>query len=91
MFFREAVQCAPTMAVHQQGGSPCRRMSQLRNRRQLRRCEAGWEAAPDEMSVRRMTNSIRRDVLASLHWSGEARKSPHTLKWRIKRYAEALR
>ena len=40
-------------------------MPQRRSGRQLRRREVGWEAAGSELSVRRMTNSIRRDVLAS--------------------------
>src|SRR5450432_3271056 len=30
------------------------------SRRQLRRCEAGWEAAGGERAARRMTNPIRR-------------------------------
>ena len=51
------------MATHQHGASPCRSMPQLRSRRQLRRREAGWEAAGGELSVRRITNSIRRDVV----------------------------
>ena len=56
---------APTRAIYQHGASPCRSMPQLHSRRQLRRREAGWEAAGSKLSVRRITNSIRRDVLAS--------------------------
>ena len=56
---------APMMAIYQHGVSPCRCMPQRRSGRQLRRRETGWEAAGSELSVRRMTNSIRRDVLAS--------------------------
>jgi hypothetical protein len=67
------------------------------NRLQLRRREAGWGAAGGEEAVRRITNSIRPDRLASLRASGEARtctKSREliTLKgWVQKRWWEAVR
>lgn len=56
---------APTRATYRHGVSPCRCMPKRRSQRQLRRHEAGWKAAGGELSVCRMTNSIRRDVLAS--------------------------
>ena len=40
--------------------------------RKLRRREAGWRATGDELAVRRMTNSIRREVAASLLGEDEA-------------------
>lgn len=39
------------------------------------------------MAVRRMTNSIRRGVVASLQRSGEAWNSSQALAWRSKRLA----
>jgi hypothetical protein len=49
------------------------------------RLNTGWEATGDEVPVRRMTNSIRRDVAASLRAHGEALKQPYTLKCLTKR------
>lgn len=43
----------------------------------------GGEQLDGELAVRRITNSFRRDVTASLLSQGEARNSPGTLRFGV--------
>jgi hypothetical protein len=83
--------CTPVEAFIQQGESPCRGKPEPRSRKKLRRREAGWGATGGELAVRRVTNSIRRGVVASLQRHGEAWNASQALVWRPKRLADHQR
>ena len=50
--------------------------SASRNRKELRPSDGRWRAPGGERPVRRMTNSIRSVVVASLPLNGEAQQTP---------------
>ena len=59
---------------------PTRPESRACSGRELRRCEAAWRATGCERAVRRMTNSIRPDAVASLRMKGEARTRERSMR-----------